>query len=81
MLTLVRHRILDRAQRTEAGSGGRLRGVLGVVLLASALATFLGGCVVTPGYVAPAPVYYAPAPVVVAPAPVFVYGRRGGYHW
>jgi len=81
MRILAQHRIVDRAQQAEAGQGGRLRGVLGVVLLASALATVLGGCVVTPGYVEPAPVYYAPAPVVVAPAPIVVYGRRGGHHW
>ncbi len=59
---------------------GRGRRILGGVLLVSAIAATLAGCVVAPGYVAPAPVYYgyAPAPVVVAPAPVVVYGRWGG---
>jgi hypothetical protein len=54
---------------------------LALALLVGATAVTLAGCVVVPGYVAPAPVYYAPAPVVVAPAPVVVYGRRGWRRW
>jgi len=69
----------DRAiTRTEHARAGPARGPggrrsLGVALLVSAIATTLSGCVVAPGYVAPAPVVLAPAPVVVYPAPVAVY--------
>ena len=75
MQTLDTGRAVTRTEHGRAGpargSGGR-RG-LGVALVVSAIAATLSGCVVTPGYVAPAPVVLAPAPLVVYPAPVAVY--------
>jgi hypothetical protein len=66
-----------RAGRAWAWGGQRL---VGLALLVSAIAGTLVGCVVVPGYVAPAPVVVAPAPVVVYPAPV-VYRRWHGHRW
>jgi hypothetical protein len=84
MQTLDTGRAVTRTEHSRAGpargSGGRRS--LGVALLVSAIAATLSGCVVAPGYVAPAPVVLAPAPVVVYPAPVAVYPvyryHRGG---
>ena len=58
--------------------GGRR--ILAGALLAGVIGVSLAGCVVSPGYVAPAPAYYVPASVVVAPPPVVVYAR-GGRPW
>jgi len=65
------------------GAWSRARGRRGLALglIVGASAGTLSGCIVIPGYYAPAPVYYAPAPVVVAPAPVVVYGRWGWRRW
>jgi hypothetical protein len=49
-------------------------------ILAGVIGVSQAGCVVSPGYVAPAPAYYVPASVVVAPPPVVVYAR-GGRPW
>ena len=69
----------ERAMACPAQGWGSQQ-ILGTVLLVGALAASLAGCVVSPGYVAPAPVVVAPAPLVVAPVPVVVYGR-GWRHW
>jgi hypothetical protein len=71
--------------RTEPGRAGQAwvwggQRLVGLALLVSAIVATLAGCVVAPGYVAPAPVVVAPAPVVVYPGPV-VYRGWPGHRW
>ena len=88
MRTYDRPTAASREHATARPALGRVsHRFLATVVLVGVMATMLGGCVVSPGYVAPAPVVVAPAPVVVAPAPLvvapapFVVYGRGWRHY